>query len=46
MGNTWGYYTNPEENPFDKSPCEFDPLIGFPEGARKKKSQYNCIILF
>ncbi|XKL62232.1 hypothetical protein PGB90_002065 [Kerria lacca] len=37
MGNTFKYHMHPDEYPYDKSPIEFDPLYGFPEGARKQK---------
>lgn len=37
MGNTLQYHMDPEWHPYDDSPLEFDPLYGFPEGARKKK---------
>lgn len=41
MGNTFKYHMHPDEYPYDKSPIEFDPLYGFPEGARKQKGYYN-----
>ncbi|XP_065212435.1 NADH dehydrogenase [ubiquinone] 1 beta subcomplex subunit 7 [Planococcus citri] len=38
MGNSINYYLlHPETTPHDKSPIKFDPLAGFPEGARKVK---------
>lgn len=39
MGNTFTYHLNPDENPYDRSPHEFPPLYGFPEGARKPKGE-------
>lgn len=36
---------NPDETPYDRSPLEFDPLYGFPEGARVKKGQLLLLSL-